>query len=99
MIITLCGSTRFKEDFERLNRELTLAGHIVFAPGVFGHTGDEITNEQKVMLDDLHKRKIDMSNAIFVINKNGYIGSSTKSEIAYAAANDKLIFFMEDVED
>lgn len=95
MIITLCGSTRFKEDFERVNRELTLAGHIVFAPGVFGHSGDTITDEQKVMLDDLHRRKIDMSNAIYVIDKGGYIGSSTKSEIAYAAATGKSVMFME----
>lgn len=99
MVITLCGSTRFKEDFERLNRELTLAGNIVLSVGCFGHAGDVFTEEQKVMLDKIHKRKIDMSDAIFVINKDRYIGSSTKSEIAYAGAKDKLIFFMEDMGD
>lgn len=98
-VITLCGSTRFKEDFERVNKELTLAGNIVLSVGCFGHAGDVFTDEQKIMLDEIHKRKIDMADAIFVINKGGYIGSSTKSEIAYAAATGKEIILMEDVED
>ena len=51
-VITLCGSTRFKEDFERVNKELTLAGNIVLSVGCFGHSGDVFTEEQKVMLDD-----------------------------------------------
>ncbi len=95
-VITLCGSTRFKDDFERINRELTLMGNIVISVGCFGHSGDTITEEQKVMLDDIHKRKIDMADAIYVINKNGYIGSSTRSEIKYAIAHGKQIIFMED---
>lgn len=98
-VITLCGSTKFKGDFERVNRELTLAGNIVLSVGCFGHAGDVFTDEQKVMLDDIHRRKIDMSDAIYIINKCGYIGSSTKSEIAYATATGKPIFFMEDMED
>ena len=95
-VITLCGSTRFKEDFERVNKELTLAGNIVISVGCFGHAGDVFTDEQKVMLDDIHKRKIDMADAIYVINKDGYIGSSTRSEIQYAARLGKHIIFMED---
>ena len=95
-VITLCGSTRFKEDFERVNKELTLAGNIVISVGCFGHAGDVFTDEQKVMLDDIHKRKIDMADAIYVINKDGYIGSSTKSEIQYALRTGKQIMYMED---
>ena len=95
-VITLCGSSRFKEDFERINKELTLTGNIVISLGVWGHSGDSFTDEQKVMLDDIHKRKIDMADAIYVINKDGYIGSSTKSEIAYAVRTGKQIIFMED---
>ena len=95
-IITLCGSTRFKEDFERVNRELTLLGNIVISVGCFGHSGDTFTEEQKVMLDDIHKRKIDMSDAIYVINKDGYIGDSTRSEIKYAIAHGKQVILMED---
>ena len=95
-VITLCGSTRFKEDFERVNRELTLAGNIVISVGCFGHAGDVFSDEQKVMLDDIHKRKIDMADTIYVINKDGYIGSSTNSEIKYAIAHGKQVIFMED---
>lgn len=94
-VITLCGSTRFKDEFERINKELTLSGHIVISVGCFGHSGDTFTEEQKVMLDDIHKRKIDMADGIFVINKDGYIGSSTRSEIKYAFKNGKSIAFLE----
>ena len=83
-VITLCGSTKFKNEFEQKNKELTLAGNIVISVGLFGHSGDIITAYQKLMLDDLHKRKIDMADAIYVINKDGYIGRSTLSEIKYA---------------
>ena len=95
-VITLCGSTRFKDDFERVNSELTLAGNIVISVGCFGHSGDTFTEEQKVMLDDMHKRKIDMADAIYVINKDGYIGSSTRSEIKYALMHGKQVIYMED---
>lgn len=95
-VITLCGSTKFKEDFERVNRELTLAGNIVISVGCFGHSGDVFSDEQKIMLDDIHKRKIDMADAIYVINKDGYIGSSTKSEIKYAMRTGKQVIYMED---
>jgi hypothetical protein len=95
-VITLCGSTRFKDDFERVNKMLTLAGNIVISVGAFGHAGDTFTEEQKVMLDDIHKRKIDMADAIYVINRDGYIGSSTRSEIQYAIMHGKQVIYMED---
>lgn len=94
-VITLCGSTRFKEDFERINKELTLQGNIVISVGCFGHAGDVFTEDQKIMLDDIHKRKIDMADAIYVINKGGYIGESTKSEIKYALEHNKPVMLME----
>lgn len=95
-VITLCGSTKFKEEFERVNRELTLAGNVVISVGCFGHSGDSITDEQKVMLDEIHKQKIDMADAIYVINKDGYVGSSTRCEIGYAIKHGKQVIFMED---
>lgn len=97
-VITLCGSTRFKEDFERINKQLTLAGNIVISVGCFGHSRDnEVWSENTIeMLDDMHKRKIDMADAIYVINKDGYIGASTRSEIQYALKTGKQIIFMED---
>ena len=103
---TLCGSTRFKEQFMQTQKELTLKGNIVISVGLFGHSGDQEVWENmdegtltktKEMLDDMHKRKIDMSDEIFVINVNGYIGKSTKSEIEYAKATGKKIKYLEDI--
>lgn len=98
-VITLCGSTRFKEEFLRVQKDLTLKGWIVISVGLFGHSGDnEVWTEgTKEMLDDMHKRKIDMAEAIYVINVGGYIGSSTKSEIEYALNKGKKIFYLEEV--
>lgn len=96
-VITLCGSTKFKDDFIRVQKELTLQGNIVISVGLFGHSGDDEvwSDDTKEMLDNMHKEKIDMADEIFVINKDGYIGNSTKSEIAYALATDKIVRFME----
>lgn len=98
-VITLCGSTKFKDDFLREQKRLTLEGNIVISVGLFGHSGDSevYTQGAKEMLDDMHKRKIDMSDEIFVINKNGYIGESTKSEIEYAIKTNKKVNYMEQI--
>lgn len=95
-VVTLCGSTRFKDDFMEAAKYFTLKGYIVLMPNVFGHSGDTFTDEQKSMLDDMHKKKIDMSDGIFVINKNSYIGSSTRSEIDYANKNNKPVTYLEE---
>lgn len=95
-IITLCGSTKFKDDFFEAQKRLTLEGYIVISVGLFGHSGDDLEGK-KEMLDDMHKRKIDLADEIFVINKGGYIGSSTKSEIAYAIEQGKKISYLEEV--
>lgn len=98
-VITLCGSTRFKEQFHEAQKRLTLEGNIVISVGLFGHSGDnEVWAEgTKEMLDDMHKRKIDMADAIYVINVGGYIGSSTRSEIEYAINNGKEVLYLEDI--
>ncbi len=99
-VITLCGSTKFKDDFIREQKRLSLEGNIIISVGMFGHSGDNEVwdNDTKEMLDDMHKRKIDMSDEIFVINKDGYIGSSTKSEIEYAIAHGKKVNYMESID-
>lgn len=96
-VITLCGSTRFKEQFLEAQKRLTLEGNIVISVGLFGHSGDnEVWTEgTKQMLDDMHKRKIDMADSIYVINVGGYIGESTRSEIEYARKNGKAIQYLE----
>jgi len=95
LVITLCGSTKFKGLFEETNKRLTLAGHVVFSVGCFIHSGDTVTEDQKKLLDEVHKRKIDLSDAIFVLNKDGYIGASTKSEIKYAKEKGKEVLYLE----
>ena len=98
-VITLCGSTRFKEQFLEAQKRLTLEGNIVISVGLFGHSGDdEVWKEgTKEMLDNMHKRKIDMSDGIFVINVGGYIGESTRSEIDYAIKNGKTVEYLEPI--
>lgn len=95
-VITLCGSTRFKEQFLEAQKQLTLEGNIVISVGLFGHSGDDEVwaDGVKSMLDDMHKRKIDMADAIYVINPGGYIGESTRDEIEYARRNGKEIMFL-----
>ena len=96
-IITLCGSTRFKDAFLESQKKLTLEGNIVISVGLFGHSGDnEVWTEgTKDMLDDMHLRKIDLADEIFVINVGGSIGSSTRREIEYATAAGKLVRYLE----
>jgi len=105
-VVTLCGSTRFKDEFMRVQKELTLKGNIVISVGLFGHSGDEevwegmdegTLTKTKEMLDDMHKRKIDMADEIFVINVGGYIGDSTRSEIEYAMKHGKKVEYLENV--
>ena len=97
-VITLCGSTRFKVQFLEVQKRLTLEGNIVISVGLFGHAGDDEvwTEGTKEMLDDMHKRKIDMADAIYVINVGGYIGESTRSEIEYAKRNGKEVRYLEE---
>ena len=96
-VITLCGSTRFKDAFLEAQKRLTLEGNIVISVGLFGHSGDDEvwTEGTKEMLDDMHKRKIDMADAIYVINVGGYIGSSTRSEIEYALRTGLEVRYLE----
>ena len=95
-VITLCGSTKFKEQFLSEQKRLTLDGNIVISVGLFGHSGDDEvwTENTKEMLDDMHKAKIDLVDEIFVINVDGYIGSSTKGEIEYAIKTNKPVNYL-----
>ena len=91
-VVTLCGSRDFKPLFSQQNERLTLEGNVVFSLGVWSRN---VSNGQKKLLDEIHKRKIDLSDAIFVINKRGKIGKSTKSEIRYARTKRKKIMYLE----
>lgn len=101
-IITLCGSSRFPDAFQVAEMHLSMRGHIVFGLSCYGHAdlprgaefltkkADE-SNAEKTTLDGLHMQKITMSDGVFVINPGGYVGASTRREIAYARSLGKSV--------
>jgi len=102
IIVCLCGSTRFYLEFQDANYQETMAGRIVLSVGFFPHNQRkahgrkiEYTKEQKEMLDELHKRKIDLADEILVLNVDGYIGESTRNEIKYAQNHFKQVRYLE----
>lgn len=98
-VITLCGSARFKDLFAKIAMELTLEGHLVFSLSDFFNEGsfreDYKLSEIVEILGKMHLRKIDLSDEIFVINKDRYIGVSTQREIAYAISHGKVVRYLE----
>jgi len=98
IIVCLTGSTKFKREYDQANKDFTMQGIIILTVGWLTHSGgSEVTEEEKARLDELHLRKIDIANYIFVINKDGYIGSSTRSEIEYAKSISKPIMYLENI--
>ena len=101
-IITLCGSTRFKNEINATNARLTMAGNLVISLGMFGHADlpdrDWTTDgsDLKRGLDELHRRKIDLADEVYVVDVDGYIGESTRGEIEYAANAGKVVRFLSD---
>lgn len=93
--ITLCGSTKFKKEFEAINKQLSLEGNVVYSVAFFGHADNApLTDEQKTVLDVVHYKKIDNSDGIFVIDVDGYIGESTRNEIEYATSTGKFVKYL-----
>lgn len=100
-IVCLCGSTRFSQTFHEANLRETLAGKIVLSIGCDFKSDTDLllagtlTNTDKERLDQLHLRKIDLSNEVLILNVGGYIGDSTMRELTYAKAQGKRIRFLE----
>lgn len=99
-VVTLCGSTRFGDEFFKQGWLLTMEGKIVLSIGVNkhgppDHVGEWLGEDVCSMLDELHLRKIDLSDSILVLNVGGYIGDSTSKEIAYAKRVGKVIAYLE----
>ena len=101
-IVTLCGSTRFGRAFEEAELSLTLLGCVVLTIGcnlksdaeLFAHLPTEKVEQIKRGLDVLHLEKIDLSDEIFVLNVQGYIGESTRAEIEYAERTGKIVRYL-----
>lgn len=91
--VTLCGSTKFRTEYELWNKRLTLAGFLVYSVAGFALGGDVFTDEEKKRLDQMHLAKIDASHIVVVINPGGYIGASTRNEIKHAEMSGKPVFY------
>lgn len=99
-IVTMCGSTKFKEEYLSTIERLTYLGCLVLFCPIFHHAdGIEIPEHEVRMLTDIHKQRIKMCDDIFIINKDGYIGDSTKMEIEYAKGLGKNIHYLEPIEE
>ena len=101
-IVTLCGSTRFYEAFQRANYEETMAGRIVLSVGFYPHSAEQAhgeaigcTPEEKERLDQLHLAKVALGDEVLVLNCGQYIGESTARELAYARSLGKPVRFWE----
>ena len=93
-VVTLCGSTRYKEEFIKAAERLTFKGYIVLMPHVFAHAVNiDFDQETTDQFKQMHKQMIDMSDAILVINKDCYFGKSTIEEIKYAEEHGKKVFY------
>ncbi len=99
-VITICGSYKFKKEMIDIAEKLTLEGNCVLMPNELSRNSkDDYTLEEALMIDKMHKEKIKLSDAILVVNVNGYIGSSTKSEIEYAKNLNKEIMYYTDLKE
>lgn len=97
-IVCLCGSTKFKEAFEKANREETAKGNIVLTVAMFGHLeGLDMDSEEKKTFDAVHDSKIELADEVLVLNIDGYIGETTKAEIEYAKSLNKEIRYLEEI--
>jgi hypothetical protein len=98
-IVCLCGSTRFSDAFRDANLRETIAGKIVLTIGCDFKSDDALglTDADKVRLDELHLRKIDLSDEVLILNVGGYVGESTQRELGYAIEKGKVIRFLESI--
>ncbi len=93
-VVTLCGSIRFRDAFERLDAELTLAGHVVLTPTDLDPS-TELDAEQRARLGRIHLQRIAMADEVLVVNVGGYVGESTRREIAHARSRGIPVTFLE----
>lgn len=96
MIITICGSMRFERKMQKIARELEIKkGYCVLQP-IYKVSKTKVeTYEEIEHILTSHLKKIDISNAIYVVNPGGYIGESTKQEIEYAESKGKKVYYYE----
>ena len=98
-IVCLCGSTKFLDKFDEYMLKFSLEGKIVLTLGTHKPIARQYADGlegKKPILDELHKRKIELADSIFVLNVGGYIGESTASEIQHAKLYGKKVTYLEE---
>ena len=93
-VITICGSMRFEKQMIKIARDLEFQDWCVIQC-VYSIDKTQITEKQLLQLANAHYKKIDISDAIYVVNVGGYIGSSCKKEIEYALNHGKEVIYLE----
>jgi hypothetical protein len=91
-VVTLCGSVRFAAEHLAAHRRLSLEGRVVLLPAL-PMPGEDLSPADVEVLAALHRRKIDMSDRVHIVNRGGYVGASTTSEVAYAEAAGKKVTY------
>lgn len=92
-VVTICGSMKFKEKMMEVAKELEIKNEYVVIQCIYSN--DKFNEKEKQILAKLHYDKIKISDAIYVININGYIGESTAKEIEYAKKLGNEIIYLE----
>lgn len=96
-IITVCGSYKFKKEMIEITEKMALSGNCMLTPiELTKPNKEDYTEEEASMIDKMHKEKIKLSDAILVVDVDGYIGNSTKGEIEYAKSLNKEILYYTD---
>ncbi|MFZ2013593.1 MAG: hypothetical protein WAV00_07205 [Nocardioides sp.] len=99
-VITLCGSTRFEAEFAEVNQRLAMEGCVVISLGMFSlpdlpdYDWAADSSGLKGRLGDVHFQKIRMADEVYVVDPGGYVGESTRREIAYAESLGKPVRYL-----
>lgn len=96
-VITICGSMRYSKEMMKIAEELELKEGYAVIQCVYNVDGQKYEGIDASILDKIHRKKIDISDAIYVVNINGYIGESTRKEIEYANNNGKEVIYHEKI--
>lgn len=94
-VVTICGSMKFKDKMMEVAKELEIKNKYIVIQCVY--TTDKFNEEEQQILADIHHKKIEISDAIYVVNVNGYIGNSTSKEIEQAKKLGKEIMYLEPI--
>lgn len=94
-VVTICGSMKNKKEMIIISQKLELEKNYAVIQCIYFPINKKLTKKELELLDKIHRKKIDISDAIYVVNINGYIGTSCRSEIEYAIKQKKEIIYHE----